>query len=150
MAFENRISGDEMSTISDFYLTPVILRTCIGLLLCSLSLTTQAMQPESPQLDVFAVQLTHTDTSKQSSYRFNTTVASTTPNNLVFSKTSRQPAFSEFKNGTLWIMSIRWHLTSDDDHASLSPQLRLESKESRIEIRPFNRSVWMIWCRALP
>jgi hypothetical protein len=150
MAFENRTSGDKMTTISDLYLTSVILRTCIGLLLCSLSLTTQATQPESPQLDVFAVHLTYVDTSKQSSYRFNTTVASTTPNNLVFSNTSRQPAFSEFKNGTSWITSIRWHLTSDGDHASLSPQLRLESKESRIEIRPLQRSVWMIWRRALP
>lgn len=137
-----------MSTISDLYPAPVILRKCIGLLLCALPMATQATQLESPQLDLFSIQLTHIDTSQQSSYRFDT-AASTAANNLVFGKTSRLPAFSEFKKGTLWITSIRWHLTTDDNRASFSPQFRVESKQSRIEIRPLPRSIWITWRKDL-
>ena len=139
-----------MSTNSDFYQAPVILRMCVGLLLCSLSLKTQATQPKSPQLDLSAVQLTHTYTSQQSTYRFNAYAASAAPNNLALGETSRLPAFSEYKNGIFCITSICLHLTADDNHASLLPQLRLESKESQIEIRPLQRSIWMTWRRALP
>jgi hypothetical protein len=138
-----------MSAISDYYLAPVIFRKYIGLLLCSLSMATQATQLESPQLDLFSVQLTHTDTSQQSRYRFVTTVASTAANSLVFSKTSHLPALSEFKKGTFWITSIRWHLTIDDNRATFSPQFRIESKQSRIEIRPLQHTVWITWRKAL-
>lgn len=139
-----------MTTISDISLAPVILRVCIGLLLCSHSLTTQASQSDSPQLVLFAVQFVHADNSQQSSYHLFNTVVSTEPTNLVFSKTSRLPAISEFKKGAFWITSIRWHLDTDSNHASLSPQIRLESKESQLEIRPFQRSVLMTWRRAFP
>jgi hypothetical protein len=144
MAFSNNTHGDGMPTPSDFYPAPLMFRTCIGLLLCSLSLMAQATQLESPRLDLFAIQLNHTGTSLQSSYRFDATAASAASNNLVFSKTSL-PAISEFKKGTFWITSIRWHLTTDDNRASLSPQLRFESKKSLIEFRPLQRSVWITW-----
>jgi hypothetical protein len=138
-----------MSKNSDFYLVPVVFRACIGLLLGSLSLgsfslAAQATQLEPHQLDLFAVQLTHTDNNQQNSYRFDTTVANTVLNNLAFSRTSL-PTISEFKKDTFWITSIHWHLTDDDNLASLSPQFRLESKKSFIEIRPIQRSVWMTW-----
>jgi hypothetical protein len=144
-----QINGDVMSTISDFYLAPVMFRKCIGLLLCILPMATQATQFESPQLDLFSVQFSHIDPSQHSSYRFDTTVTSTAANNLVFNKTSRLPAFSEFKKGTFWITSIRWHLTIDDNRASFSPLFRVESRESQIEIRPSQRSVWITWHKAL-
>lgn len=137
------------NVFSKFYSAHVTFRTCVGLLLCSLSLATQAAQPELPQLDLFTIQLTHTDTKHQSSYQFSTAVANTTANSLVFGKSSRLPTFSELKKGTFWSTSIRWHLTDNGNHASLSPQFRLESKESRIEIRPLQRSVWMTWRREL-
>ncbi len=140
----NDTHGDGTSTTSDFYPAPLMLRTCIGLLACSLSLTAQATQPESPQLDLFSIQLNHTATGLQSSYRFDATVASTASNNLVFSKTSL-PTISELKKGQFWITSIRWHLTADDNRASLSPLLRFESKKSLIEFRPLQRSLWMTW-----
>lgn len=141
-----------MSTMTDLYLAPVIHRTCLGLLLCSLSLMTQAAQPKSPQWDLSAVQLTHINVSQQSSYRFSTTVASITPNNLMLNNTLLLPAFSEFKKGIFCITSICLHLTTDadDNHTSFLPQFRLGPEESRIEIRPLQRSVLMTWRRALP
>lgn len=128
----------------------LIIRTCIGLLLCSLSLTALAAQPESHRGGLFSIQLTHTDTSQQSWHRIDTMMASTTPNNPMFNKTSRLPAFSGLKKRTLWITSIRWHFTTDGNHAALSPQLLLESTGSRIEIRPLQHSAWITWRRALP
>jgi hypothetical protein len=139
-----------MTTISDCFLAPVILRASIGLLLCSHSLTTQATQFEPLQMDIFSIQLTHNDTNQQISYLFNTKIVNTVTNNLAVRKTSPLPAFSEYKKGEFWITSIRWHFTTDSNQASLSPRFRLESKESRIEIRPLQRSIWMTWRRALP
>jgi hypothetical protein len=148
--FVNKASGDEMSTISDINPAPVIFRVCIGLLLCSHSLTTQAAQSDSSQLDLFAVRFVHADNSQQSSYHFFNTVVSADSTNLMFGKTSSLPAISEFKKGAFWITSIRWHLITDNNHASLSPQIRLESKVGQLEIRPLQRSVLMTWRTALP
>jgi hypothetical protein len=138
------------NSISDFYLTPaVLIRTCIGLFLCSLSFTTQAVQPATNQIDLFAIQLTHSDTEQFSSYRLNTTVVNATTNNLVFGKKIHLPTFSDLKKSTFWTTSIRWHLTDNGQHAELSPRFRLESKESQIELNPLKRSVWMTWRRPL-
>ena len=138
------------NSISDFNLAPaVIFRTCIGLLLCSLSFTTQAVQPASVQIDLFAIQLSHPDAEQFSSYRLNTAVVNTTTSNLVFGKKIHLPTFSDLKKNTFWTTSIRWHLTDDGQHAALSPRFRLESKESRIELNPLKRSVSMTWRRPL-
>jgi hypothetical protein len=138
-----------MDSISNHHLAPVIFQKFFALLLCTLPITTQAAQPESPQLDLFSVQLTHIETRQQNSYRFDTSLTSSSPNNMGLSKTSRLPTFSEYKKGTFWITSIRWHLTIDDNRASLSPQFRVESKESRLEVRPLPRSVFVTWRKYL-
>jgi hypothetical protein len=138
-----------MHTISNHHLSPGNFRKCFGLLLCSLSMTAQAAQLESLQLDLFSVQLSHIETRQQKSYRFDTNLTSSAPSDSGFSKTARLPTFSEFKKGTFWITSIRWHLSIDGNRVSLAPQFRVESKESRLEVRPLPRSVFVTWRKFL-
>lgn len=138
-----------MSTTYEFLQAPIVHRTCMGLLLCSLALTAQATQPKSPQLDLFAAQLAYTDINQYSA-QFNSVEASASHNKRVLSEAPEVPAFSELKKGILCITGVCLHLTMDENNASLLPQLRFESKESRIEIQSSQRSVLMTWRRALP
>jgi hypothetical protein len=124
-------------------------RLCLGLLLGSLSLTVQATQPEVKQFDFFSVQLAHINTKQLDSYQLSTTVANTTASNFVFGKMPHLPSISEIKTGTFWTTSIRWHYTDDGLKSSLSPKLRIESKESRIELNPLKHSFSLAWRRAL-
>lgn len=126
------------------------LQLCFGILLCSLCLAAQAAQPQTTQLDIFSLQLTRTNTQQFSGYQLNTTVANATASSFVFSKALRLPTLSELKKGALWTTSIRWHYTDNGIQSSLSPRLRIESKESRIELNPLKRTVSMTWRRELP
>lgn len=135
---------------SKFQSAPVaMLRLCYGLLLCSLSLTTQAAQPEVTQFDLLSVQLTHNDTKQLDSYQLSTAVANTPTSSFVFGKMPHLPSLAEIKKGTFWTTSIRWHLTDDGNSTSLSPRFRIESKESRIELNPLKRSFLMTWRKVL-
>lgn len=129
--------------------TTITIRLCLSFLLCSLSLTTHAAPPEAIQLDLLSVQLAHTNTKQLDSYQLSTAVANTTASNFVFGKMLHLPSISEIKTGTFWTTSIRWHYTDDGVKSSLSPKLRIESKESRIELNPLKHSLSLTWRRAL-
>jgi len=123
---------------------PTPLQTGVGALACLFSLVAQAAQPDSPGLCLAVTELAseHTGTPSAAQNNF--------PNSLSFRKLPRWTSPAEPARDTFWTTSIRWHLTDIGNHASLSPRLRLETKESRIEIRPLQRSVWFSWRKALP
>ncbi len=127
--------------------TTVMIRLCLGLLLSTLSLTTHAAQPEITQFDLLSLQLSHI--KQIDSYQISTTVANTPASNFVFGKMPHLPSISEIKTGTFWTTSIRWHYTDNGIKSSLSPKLRIESKESRIELNPLRHSLSLSWRRAL-
>lgn len=124
-------------------------RFCLGFLLCTLSLTTHATQLSNTQFDLFSLQLTHAETQKFSGYQFSTAVGNSSANGFVFSKDLHLPSLSELKKGTFWTTSIRWHYTDDGMKSSLSPKLRIESKESKIELNPLKHSFSLSWRREL-
>ena len=129
--------------------TTSMARLYLGLLLCALSLTAHAAQPLTTEFDLLSVQLTRFNTKQINSYQLNTQIAHTTASSFVFGKGLRLPTLSEIKTGAFWKTSIRWHYTDDGIKSSLSPKLRIESKESKIELNPIKHSFSLLWRRAL-
>jgi hypothetical protein len=127
----------------------VTIRLCLGFLLSTLSLTTQAAQLGDVQFDLLSVQLSHTNTKQLDSYQISAAIANAPASNFVFGKIPHLPSISEIKSGTFWTTSILWHYAGDGAKSALSPKLRIESKESRIELNPLKRSISLTWRRAL-
>lgn len=127
----------------------LMIQLCLCLLLSTLSLTTHAAQPRATQFDLLSLQFSHTNTKQLDSYQINTTVANIPASNFVFGKIPHLPSMSEIKTDTFWTTSIHWHYTDDGIKPSLSPKLRIESKESRIELNPLKHSLSLTWRRAL-
>jgi hypothetical protein len=144
-----------------------LLRVCLGCILCSLIFKmhgAHAAQSEidllAPGLDLVSVKFTYGETERLPAYygkktesRFDTKVgfigaADSATRGLGLFKTSRLPGFIE-ENVSLWVAKIKWHLNSVDARASLSPQLRIESKDTVIEIKQVDRSYWMVWHKTL-
>ncbi len=122
---------------------------CLGLLLCTLSLTARAVQPEVTQFDLLSLQLTHAETKQFNGYQLSTSVGNNASNGFVFGKGLHLPSLSELKKGTFWTTSIRWNYSNDNLKSSLSPRLRVESKESRIEFNPIKHAASITWRREL-
>jgi len=156
---------------SDSYFIQVraaMLHLCLGCILCSLLFelhTAHAAQPEAdpfaPGLDLISIKFAYSNIDLQPAYTvqqpansFNARVGffgttDTASGRVRFGGTSSLPDYINMEKVKDWVASIRWHMTADDNRASLSPQLRVESKEALIEIKPVDRSVWMRWHRAL-
>ena len=129
----------------------VVTRTLTGLLLFSLSFVTQAAPGEVHQFDLFSIQFTSNQQSQaaqlNSLYKPNT--ATPLYSRFMFGKIPHLPSFSDLRKGTLWTTSIRWHLSDEGSHTSLSPRFRIESKDSRVEIRPTQNSLSVTWRMSL-
>ena len=134
-----------------------MLRLCLGCVLCSLVFkmhAAHAAQPEAdlfvPGLDLVSIKLAH-DSVQTVPDRFSASlvIADTVSERVRFGGTSSFPDLINMEKVTAWVASIRWHMIADGNRASLSPQLRVETKETLIEIKPVERSVWMVWSRAL-
>jgi hypothetical protein len=76
-------------------------------------------------------------------------IADTASERLSFGGTSSLPDYINMEKVTAWVASIRWHMTADGNRASLAPHLRIESNETLLEIKPVDRSVWMVWHKTL-
>jgi len=135
-----------------------MLRMCLGCILCSLIFKmhgAHAAQPSVgafvPGVDLAAIKLTHFDTKQPVTDRFSASVGLTDKVSVgfKFGGTSSLPEYINLEKFTTWVASIRWHLTAEDSRASLSPKLQVESREALIEIKPLDRSVWMMWHREL-
>lgn len=133
-------------------------RLCLGCVLCGLFFemhAAHAAQPEvnpfAPGLDLLSIKLAHYDAVQPVPYRLSSSVviADTASERVRFGGTSSLPDFINMEKVRSWVASIRWHLTADGNRASLAPQLRVESKETLIEIKPVDSSVWVVWHREL-
>ncbi|MGC2047971.1 MAG: hypothetical protein WA635_05095 [Gallionella sp.] len=159
---------------SDSYFIQVraaMLHLCLGCVLCSLFIemhAAHAAQPEAdpfaPGLDLISIKFAYSDierierqptyTVQQPAKSFNARVGffgttDTASERVRFGGTSSLPDYINMEKVKDWVASIRWHMTADDNRASLSPQLRVESKETLLEIKPVDRSVWLRWQRKL-
>jgi hypothetical protein len=148
-----------------------MLRLCLGCVLCSLLFemhAAHAAQPESdpfaPGFDLISIKFSYSDMNRverRSAYTEQQPVNSLDAKVGFFGATDKAheranfrgisslPDYINMEQVKDWVASIRWHMTADDNRASLSPQLPVESKETLIEIKPVDRSVWMMWHRAL-
>ena len=157
------------STIDSYFIQAraAMFRMCLGCILCSLIFKihgAHAAQPESNSLasglDLVSVKFAYGDIERLPAYsgkepanRFNAKLgligtADTAPVGLGLFKASSLPGFIE-ENASIWVAKILWHLDSVSARASLSPQLRIESKDTMIEIKQVDRSVWMVWHKTL-
>ncbi|MGA9666556.1 MAG: hypothetical protein WBQ69_08940 [Gallionella sp.] len=131
-----------------------------GLLLFGLSAAAHAAQPGtdsySTNSDLLTIQLEHYDIMRLAAYQFGSKVGvaetADTADNVVpgasrFGATTGLPSFIKLLKMPSWVASIGWHMTADSDRASLSPNLRVESKENLFVIKPTNHSVSMVWHR---
>ncbi|MFZ5524111.1 MAG: hypothetical protein ACOY9D_08545 [Pseudomonadota bacterium] len=144
-------------------LRAAMLRMCLGCVICSLFFEIHAAhgaQPEtdpfSPGFDLASIRLAHYDTADTAQpitdhFSARVGLADSASVRVGFGGTSSFPGYINLEKFTSWVASIRWHLTAnaESSRASLSPQLRVESKETLVEVKPLDRSVWMIWHRAL-
>ena len=149
-----------ITSTSDFHFIQVkaaILRLCMGCFLCSLIFEMHAAHAQ-PELDPFAtglnlisIKFAHYDAVQPVPYRFSASVAiaDAASKQVRFGGTSSLPDYINMEKVKDWVASIRWNLTADDSRASLAPHLRIESSEALLEIKPIDRSVWMMWHRAL-
>lgn len=145
------------STFGSYFMQAQVLmrRLCLGCFLCSLAFEIHAAQPDAelfaPGLDLLSIKLAHYDAVQPVPYRFSASVviADSASERVRFGGTSSLPDFINMEKVKDWVASIRWHMTADGNRASLSPQLRVESKETLIQIKPVDRSVWMMWRKAL-
>lgn len=122
-----------------------ILRLCLGCVLCSLLFEMHAAHAAQPETGDFATGVDLYTTPLAHSIIANNKV----PDRFGFAGSSNFPENIKLEEIAAWVASIRWHLTAEDNRASLSPHLRIQSKETRLEIKPIQRSVWMVWRRPL-
>lgn len=144
--------------VSGSYFTRVqaaMLRLCAGLVLAGSAVAVHAAQPEgdpfAPGFDLLTIQVTRYDIVQPDPYRFSakTGISDIAYGRAGFGGAASLPEYFDLKKVTDWVASIRWHLTADSDRASLSPHLRVESRETLLEIKPLEQSVWMVWRRSL-
>jgi hypothetical protein len=107
----------------------------------------------SEGVNLFSMKFTHSDGAEQPN-RFtanigNLALTDSAAKGHGFFESLRLPSIIKPLDDSFWSTSIRWNLSAADARASLSPRLRVESKETLIELKPGSRSVWMSWRRAL-
>jgi hypothetical protein len=131
---------------------------CRGVFLLGFAVAAHAAQPDaglfSTNSDVLTIQLEHHDSMRLAAYQFGSKVGITdtadkVPGASRFGGTSGMPGFNKLLNLPSWVASISWHMAADSGRASLSPNLRVESKEALFVIKPTDHSVWMLWHRKL-
>jgi hypothetical protein len=140
-----------------------ILCLCRGLFLLGFAVVAHAAQPDagifSTNSDLLTLQLEHHDNMRLAAYQFGTKIgiadtvdnAAGVPGASRIVGTSGMPGFINLFKLPSWVASISWHMAADADsgRASLSPTLRVESKESLFVIKPTDHSVWMLWHKKL-
>jgi hypothetical protein len=162
------------TAISDSYFIQVraaMFHLCLGCVLCSMLFKMHAAHAAQPEADPFAqgldlisIKFAYSDieriepqlayTGQQPAKSFNARVGlfgttDTASERVRFGRTSNLPDYINMEKVNAWIASIHWHITAVENRASLSPRLRIESEETLIEIKPVDRSVWMMWHKAL-
>ena len=146
------------SLISSGFIQAVMLRACFGLIFVGLAVAAHTAQSEespfAPDLDILTIQPVRAN-GDLLPYRFNASItltrsADAAPASSGFGNTPRLHAVAEPGKETVWSTNSRWQVTPGSDRASLSPALRFESKEERVEIKPRRHSIWIGWRKAFP
>ena len=132
-------------------------RLGLGLFLVGLTVATHAAQPEqdlfAPHLDLLKIQPVHADTDglpRLAHYRFSASVvlthaADVGPPNYSSNSLVLANAASEPQPEAVWARSGGWQLISGGDRPSLSPLLRIESKDEKLEVTPRRHSLRIEW-----
>lgn len=148
-----------MPTLISGSFQAVMLRMCFGLVFVGLSVAAHTAQSEesslTPNVDILTIQPMRSGADRLFPYRLNMNIALTSSANAapvgsVSSNTPQLHIVAEQKKEALWSTSSRWQITPDNERISLSPVLRFESKENRVEIKPRRHSVWVGWHKAFP
>jgi hypothetical protein len=138
-----------------------ILCLCGGLFLLGFAVMARAAQPDadifSTNQDMLTVQLENYGSMRLAAYQFGTKIgiADAAENFPKVAGASRfvgisgMPGFINLIKLPSWVASISWHMAADSGRASLSPTLRVQSKESAFVIKPTDHSIWMFWHKKL-
>ena len=148
------------STFDPYYIQmrSALFRLCMGCILCSLIFRMHGAHAAQPHeglfdsgIDLASIKLTHYDTVQPVTDRFSARIglSESASVGFGFGGTSSFPELINLEKFTTWVTSIRWHLRAEESRASLSPRLLVESKDTLIEVKPLDRSVWMMWHRDL-
>lgn len=135
-----------------------MLRICSGLVLAGLTVAAHKAQSEegsfAPDLEILTIQPTRSGTGWLIPYRLKANfplnqsadVVSTdaAPDNM-----PKLHLVAEPKKPASWPTSSGWQTAPGNDRAILSPILRFESKGERLEIKPYRRSLWVVWRQSL-
>lgn len=106
-----------------------------------------------PDLDMLTTKPAYSDTdwlfsqSPNENFTLNPS-GDTASNNSGLNNTLRLNFAAKPKKGLVWLTKESWQIASDG--ALLSPILRFESKEERLDIKPRRRSIWFGWCETFP
>lgn len=140
------------------FIQTTLLRMCFGLVFVGLAVATHTAwseeSPFAPDLDVLTIQPVRAK-GDLLPYRFNTSITLTHPTDITpagsgFGNTPRLHIVVEPKKEVAWSVNSHWQVTQGSDRISLSPVLRFESKDERIEVKPRRNSIWVGWRKAFP
>lgn len=136
-----------------------MLRLCFGLIFVGLAVTAHTAQPDegsfAPNLEILTIQPARSDADWLLPYRISMDIAPTRSMDTApiwsgLTHTPRLHSIANPKKETAWLTNARWQIAPDNDHVSLSPLLRFESEEERVEIKPRRHSFRVVWCKEFP
>lgn len=137
-------------------------RLGFGLLLLAMAVIAYAAEPGNGEFsldsDLPTVQIAQFKTDGQfrtTSYRLTLSIVPTHSTNAMsfgsgFGSTSRLPPVAEREKHIIWAGNARMPGFFESGKASMLPQLRLESKGERLELKPRRHSLSIQWSKTLP
>jgi hypothetical protein len=128
-----------------------MLKLGFGLVLVGYAISSHAAQPGvddfAPGADVLSIPLAYSiignDRAPDPGANHNA------PDRFGFGKLPNLRPYFNLQKVAAWVASIRWHMTEENNRASFSPRLRVESRGTLISIRPRSHSITVEWHRKL-
>ena len=128
-----------------------MLKLGFGLVLVGYAIPSHAAQPGvddfAPGADVLSIPLAYSITGADRTSGPGTN--NQQPGRFGFGKLPNLRPYFDLKKLTAWVTSISWHMSEEDNHPSFSPRLQVESRNSRISIRPTSHSLTVEWSSKL-
>jgi hypothetical protein len=128
-----------------------MLKLGFGLVLVGYAIASHAAQPGvddfAPGADVLSIPLAYSITGVDRTSGPGTN--NQQPDRFGFGKLPNLRPYFNLQKVAAWVASIRWHMTEENNRASFSPRLRVESRGTLILIRPRSHSITVEWHRKL-
>ncbi len=126
-----------------------MLKLGLGLVLGGYAMASHAAQADTvaPGIDLISIPLAYSFTGNYPAAGLDAN--DRMPDRFGFGEMPRLPEYFNLKKVASWVASVRWHMAEENNRASFSPHLGVESRETLILIGPVNRSITMVWHRAL-